>query len=80
MWDYEEHFWLVDYEYIIMKPAYVHLDTENMKEIEELKCKLREKSIYCIGRYGDWKYCSIEDCIEDALEVSKLLLGESTDD
>ena len=32
--------------------------------------------IYSIGRYGDWKYCSIEDSMIDALELSEKLMKQ----
>jgi hypothetical protein len=27
---------------------------------------MAKDNIYSIGRYGIWKYCSIEDCLIDA--------------
>ena len=60
---------LVDYNYIIMDPAYVHIDTKNMEQIKEVKNSLSNKNIYTIGRYGDWTYCSMEDCMLSAKEL-----------
>ncbi len=57
------------HESIIMNPAYVHIN-ENVNNFKKIyKEKLAEKNIYTIGRYGDWKYCSIEDCILDSLSL-----------
>ena len=54
---------VVDFEYLEMDPAYVHITkkSEELKKI--LQKKLEKNNIYSIGRYGDWKYCSIEDNI-----------------
>ena len=60
---------LVDYEPIIMNPAYVHIETKSQKLKEELKIKLKKNGIYLVGRYGDWKYCSIEDSMLDSVNV-----------
>lgn len=57
---------LVDYETIIMDPAYVHITEESKKSVMELKAELENYGIYSIGRYGSWTYCSIEDNIKEA--------------
>ena len=57
---------VIDYESVIMNPAYVHISKESNK-IKTIKSySLQKNGIYSIGRYGDWKYCSIEDSINDA--------------
>ena len=61
---------LVDYETVLMKPAYVHISKENQEAISRYKSILKEKDIYSIGRYGSWTYCSIEDNILEAKEVA----------
>lgn len=64
---------LIAYSHVIMNPAYVHISGEG-KNIKEIKKKEFEKQdIYTIGRYGDWKYCSIEDSIVDAISLAKKL-------
>ena len=50
---------LVDYETVLMKPAYVHISKESQEAISRYKSILKEKDIYSIGRYGSWTYCSI---------------------
>lgn len=57
---------IVDYEYIIMDPAYVHISSRCGAYIERLKLELKKKNVYSIGRYGSWTYCSIEDNILEA--------------
>lgn len=62
---------LVDYESIIMDPAYVHIETETTKKIEKTKEKLEKNSIYTIGRYGAWIYNSMEDSMVAAKELAE---------
>jgi len=64
---------LVDYESIIMDPAYVHINTKTTKKINELKDKLKSKNIYTIGRYGAWIYNSMEDSMITAKELAEEL-------
>jgi protoporphyrinogen oxidase len=61
----EDHV-LMDYHYCIMEPAYVHISRETRTIIEYLMKNMAKDNIYSIGRYGIWKYCSIEDCLIDA--------------
>lgn len=57
---------LVSYNHVIMDPAYVHITHETQKEIATLKQELAKNDIFTIGRYGNWTYCSIEDCVKQA--------------
>jgi len=61
---------LVAYSSVIMNPAYVHIsqDSENDK-LEKMKL-LSDYDIHSIGRYGEWTYCSIEDNIIQAKELT----------
>ncbi|MNI75632.1 hypothetical protein D3C85_1643560 [compost metagenome] len=54
-----------------MDPAYVHVNSELSGVKDEVKSELESMGIYSIGRYGDWKYCSIEDSMLDAISVAK---------
>ena len=61
---------LVSYCSIIMDPAYVHVSDKSNLSKKEILAILSEKNIYSIGRYGDWKYCSIEDSMLDAINLA----------
>ncbi len=61
---------VVDYEYVIMNPAYVHINQSAIEEINRIKSLLAEYSVYSIGRYGSWTYCSIEDNIKEARNLA----------
>lgn len=63
---------VVDYESIVMNPAYVHISESSRRDVAQKKEQLAELDIYSIGRYGSWTYCSIEDNIKEARELAKL--------
>lgn len=54
-----------------MNPAYVHIDSSLNETKQSIKDKLAEFGVYTIGRYGDWKYCSIEDSMIDAVNLAE---------
>ncbi len=66
---------VVDYETIIMNPAYVHVSVEATQYVAKIKEQLAQQDIYSIGRYGSWTYCSIEDNIIEAKNLAKALNG-----
>lgn len=63
----------IDWSYVIMNPAYVHISCDAQKEKERIMADFVEQDLYCIGRYGSWTYCSIEDCILAAYELSEVI-------
>jgi protoporphyrinogen oxidase len=64
---------LIDYQFLMMNPAYVHI-TEKSKNTYQGWCKkYNPQKIFSIGRYGEWTYCSIEDNIIKAKEISDYL-------
>ena len=67
----DDTFKLEAYESIVMNPAYVHIDTKNDKMVREIMRDLSKQGIYSIGRYGDWTYCSMEDCMLEAKNLSE---------
>lgn len=64
---------MIDYEMIVMNPAYVHINKRSTDALIYYKNMLAEKKIYSIGRYGSWTYCSIEDNIVEAKELAQKL-------
>lgn len=65
---------VIDYESIIMDPAYVHISEASRQDVVEKKRLLAGMDIYSIGRYGSWTYCSIEDNIREARVLAEHLL------
>ena len=64
---------LIDHEARVMDPAYVHVSGAGQRCAADVKRALESEDIYTLGRYGDWKYCSIEDCILDARALAARL-------
>ena len=64
---------LLEQQALIMNPAYVHITQQSLKEVDKIKNILNERNIFTIGRYANWKYCSIEDCMIDALNLVERL-------
>ncbi|WP_124782178.1 protoporphyrinogen/coproporphyrinogen oxidase [Escherichia albertii] len=62
---------LVSFSSIVMNPAYVHINNKLDKIKNTIKKELSDFNVYTIGRYGDWKYCSIEDSMIDAINLAK---------
>lgn len=64
---------LVVHHTVVMDPAYVHITKQSEADKQRKMDLLAQHSVYSIGRYGAWKYCSLEDNIYDAFELSKSL-------
>jgi protoporphyrinogen oxidase len=64
---------LIDYQFLVMNPAYVHITKESKEIYNEWCQKYNPQDIYSIGRYGSWTYCSIEDNIIEAQQTIKIL-------
>lgn len=62
---------LVDHEFIVMNPAYVHITKDSDRLYQEWCDAHNPLGIYSIGRYGSWTYCSIEDNIIQARDTCK---------
>lgn len=61
---------LVSHSIVLMNPAYVHINMESEMDKVRAKDLLSKYDVFSIGRYGDWKYCSIEDNILEAKELA----------
>jgi protoporphyrinogen oxidase len=60
---------LIDHEFIIMNPAYVHINQQAETFKAQQKITLAQKNAYSAGRYGNWTYCSIEDNMVEARDL-----------
>ena len=69
----DENMKLEEHSTIIMDPAYVHINTETDKKVQEFKDREAKNNIYTIGRYGAWTYCSMEDCMVAAKKLAEKL-------
>lgn len=68
---------LIDYEVILMDPAYVHINRESLLAVSRYKERMARHDIFSIGRYGSWTYCSIEDNILEAENLAQQLIDRS---
>ncbi|NVJ47147.1 MAG: NAD(P)-binding protein [Cytophagia bacterium] len=66
---------LVSHVSLVMDPAYVHVKRESEEDKIRLMNKLEEFGVYSAGRYGGWRYCSIEDNIIESKVLAKKLNG-----
>ncbi|MGZ4118995.1 MAG: protoporphyrinogen/coproporphyrinogen oxidase, partial [Bacteroidia bacterium] len=64
---------LIASHHVVMNPAYVHITKGSQELFEKYSNELSSKNIYSIGRYGGWKYCSIEDNIIEAKALASSL-------
>lgn len=67
----DDTFSLEAYESIVMDPAYVHIDAQNDLKVRKIMKDLANRNVYSVGRYGAWTYCSMEDCMVEAKELSE---------
>ncbi|MBR1792266.1 MAG: NAD(P)-binding protein [Bacteroidales bacterium] len=61
------------YNTVLMDPAYVHITHQSETDKAEKMALLSNNDIYSIGRYGAWKYCSLEDNLHDAIQLAEKL-------
>lgn len=61
---------LISWKALVLDPAYVHIKESAKKDYAEKNKLLKNYGVYSIGRYGGWKYCSIEDNIIEAKELA----------
>ena len=64
---------LVAEHHVLMDPAYVHITRHSEKDKMEKMALLEHNDIHSIGRYGAWKYCSLEDNMFDAFSLAERL-------
>lgn len=62
---------VISHHSVVMDPAYVHINELCSADVQSKKNLLVRSDIYSIGRYGSWTYCSIEDGMIEAKELSK---------
>ena len=61
---------LVSWHSVLLDPAYVHIHKKGQADANAWRAELADKGVHSAGRYGAWKYCSIEDNILEARELA----------
>lgn len=56
--------------------AYVIYDKDRDRNFEMIKEYLEKKDIYSVGRYGDWKYSTMEEAILEGKEIAEKLASQ----
>ncbi len=64
---------LLSYKCLIANPAYVHITKDSLKIVKKAKEYLKNYNIFTIGRYGNWTYCSMMDCVEEANRLAEII-------
>ena len=63
---------VIDEHKVFINPAYVHIrDDAKLDTLNKLNFLSNKHNVYSIGRYGAWKYCSIEDNILEAMKLAE---------
>ena len=64
---------LVSWHSVTLDPAYVHIHQEGQADAASQRERLSSQGVHSAGRYGAWKYCSIEDNIIEARALAQSL-------
>lgn len=70
---------LVSYYTVILDPAYVHITQVSKRGVRQHMEELNQSGVYSVGRYGGWKYCSIEDNIIEVMDLVQEIEGSKVD-
>lgn len=62
---------LISHCALLINPGYVHITKRSIEKVSMLREELVKHGVYTIGRYGKWTYCSIEDCMVDAMKLAE---------
>lgn len=62
---------LLEHKKLILSPAYVHITKQSVDMYQNWCDEFNPQGYYSIGRYGQWTYCSMEDNIIQAKNLSK---------
>ncbi len=64
---------IVTEKVINISHAYVIYDFWREHHLPKLLTRLKEHQIYCVGRYGEWKYASMQDAVLDGKQIANTL-------
>lgn len=70
---------LVSWHSVVLDPAYVHVSETGQADFRARHAELSARGVHCVGRYGAWKYCSIEDNIIEARDLARALGGRDAE-
>lgn len=64
---------IVAQKILTLEHAYVIYDTWRNKNLSKLLTQLQTMNLHSIGRYGEWKYSSMQEAFVDGMHVADLL-------
>jgi hypothetical protein len=62
---------LISQAHVVLDPAYVHVSHAASALAAEARARLEARSVFPLGRYARWTYCSIEDNIVMAHRLAR---------
>jgi protoporphyrinogen oxidase len=68
---------LISFHQMVLDPAYVHITRRSIDLVRRLSAALGDASVYPVGRYGGWTYCSIEDNLVETRQLARRLVRAS---
>lgn len=62
---------LVASHHVVLDPAHVHITRSSQEDVAAQRAALAARDVHCLGCYGTWTYCSIEDNIVEARALAQ---------
>ncbi len=67
---------IITQKVILINHAYVIFDAWRDKHIAPLLKQLADANIYSVGRYGAWKYASMQEAVLDGKKIAQMLIAK----
>lgn len=55
---------------VVMDPAYCYMNQDTVAFVDKMETLLQQRDVHLLGRYSEWKYCSVEDNVRDAKQLA----------
>ncbi len=69
---------VVESQALHLKYAYVTYDAWREKNLAKLHTQLKDVGIHSIGRFGEWKYSSMQEAVLDGMKCAKIVVEKYT--
>lgn len=63
---------LVDFHH--SKQAYLVFEKETREEVNKIRCEVEGEGLSLLGRFAEWKYLNMDDCIERSIELASRII------
>ncbi len=64
---------LVAYKHYIINPGYAHITKKGTAFTNRIIKEMKDQNVYMIGRYARWQYSAMDDSMEQAFELAKMI-------